>query len=189
LSPNELRRQLEVNLVGPLVVSQQFAPLLGTDPHRTGAPGRIVMMSSVGGRNASPFLGAYNASKFGLEGLSESLRREGMLFGIDVIVIAPGAVATPIWDKADLLDPESFSHTPYMPAIQIAKGAVARGRRGFPPERVARVVLHALTTPRPKVRYTVTPTPFQQLLTLVLPKRTLDRIVAKRLGFRVKRHE
>jgi NAD(P)-dependent dehydrogenase (short-subunit alcohol dehydrogenase family) len=183
LPADDLRRQLEVNLLGPLVVSQQFAGFLGTDPRRTGARGRIVMMSSVAGRNASPFLGAYNASKFGLEGLSESLRRECMLFGIDVIVIAPGAIATPIWDKADLLDPESFSHTAYAPSIQIAKGAIAEGRRGFPPERIAHTVMHALTTRRPKVRYTVTPSPFKHLLTRLLPKRTLDRIVARRLQF------
>ena len=91
----DLRRQLEINLIGQLTVTQAFAPFLGVDPARTGGPGRIVMMSSVGGRRAMPFLGAYSASKFGLEGLSESLRRELMVFGIDVVVIAPGAVATP----------------------------------------------------------------------------------------------
>ncbi len=62
------------------------------------------MISSVGGRNAFPFIGAYNASKFALEGMSEALRRELMIFGVDVIVVAPGNVATPIWDKAEAVD-------------------------------------------------------------------------------------
>jgi NAD(P)-dependent dehydrogenase (short-subunit alcohol dehydrogenase family) len=92
-------KQLETNLLGPFLVTKAFAPLLGTDRSRTGAPGRIVNISSVGGKIALPFLGAYAASKHGIEGMSESLRRELMLFGIDVIVVAPGSVATPIWTR------------------------------------------------------------------------------------------
>src|SRR5271154_6033280 len=101
---DEFRHQLEVNVTGQLIVTQAFVPLLGADADRKGAPGRIVMISSVGGKNASPFVGPYNASKFALEGFSESLRRELMLFGIDVIVVAPGAVATAIWGKAEQVD-------------------------------------------------------------------------------------
>ncbi len=105
LDIDELRHQLEVNVTGQLIVTQAFASLLGADSSRSGEPGRIVMITSVGGRNANPFMGPYNASKFALEGLSESLRRELMIFGIDVIVVAPGAVATPIWDKAEQMTP------------------------------------------------------------------------------------
>jgi NAD(P)-dependent dehydrogenase (short-subunit alcohol dehydrogenase family) len=181
LSMDDFRRQLDVNLIGQLIVTQRFAPLLGAAATRTGDPGRIVMMSSVGGRVGAPFIGAYSASKFALEGLSESLRRELMLFGIDVIVIAPGAVATPIWDKAETLDPGAFAHTPYVPALTLAKAVIARGRRGLPPERIARAVVHALTTRRPKVRYTVTPTPFQQWLARIVPDRVMDWIIARRL--------
>src|SRR5262249_47315029 len=94
---DDFKQQIEVNLTGQLIVSQALAPLLGADRSRKGVPGRIVMISSVGGKNASPFVGPYNASKFALEGMSESLRRELMLFGIDVVIVAPGAVATPIW--------------------------------------------------------------------------------------------
>src|ERR1043166_9486463 len=104
LDIDELLHQLEVNVIGQMIVTQAFAPLLGAGPSRQGKRGRIVMISSVGGRNASPFVGPYNASKFALEGLSEALRRELMIYGIDVIVVAPGAVATPIWDKADTVD-------------------------------------------------------------------------------------
>jgi NAD(P)-dependent dehydrogenase (short-subunit alcohol dehydrogenase family) len=96
LDIDDFRMQLEVNLTGQLIVTQAFAPLLTEHATKTNRPGRIVMISSVGGKNASPFVGPYNTSKFGLEGFSESLRREVQLLGIDVIVIAPGAVATPI---------------------------------------------------------------------------------------------
>jgi len=179
---DDFRRQLEVNVTGQLIVTQAFAPLLGADPARSGPPGRVVMMSSVGGRNASPFMGPYNTSKFALEGLSESLRRELMIFGIDVVIIAPGAVATPIWDKADALDPAAFAHTPYAPALQRAKQWIVHGRQGFAPERIGQTVVTALTAPRPRTRYVVTPTPIREWLVRALPKRMLDRLVAKRLG-------
>ena len=184
LSIDDFRRQLETNVIGQLVVTQAFAPLLGADRARSGLPGRIVMMSSVAGRTASPFIGAYNTSKFALEGLSECLRRELMVFGIGVVIVAPGAIATPIWDKAAAFDPETLAGTAYGPAARIARSIIERGRLGFPPSRVGDVVLTALTAPRPKLRYTVTPTPFEQFVVRSLPKRLIDRITARRLGWR-----
>jgi len=182
---DEFRHQLEVNVVGQVIVTQAFAPLLGTDPSREGEKGRIVMISSVGGRNASPFVGPYNASKFALEGLSESLRRELMLYGIDVIVVAPGAVATPIWDKADSVDITRYANTPYAPALAAVKDfMISNGRKGFPPERIGDAVYTALTARKPKVHYTVTPDPLQNLMVHTLPKRMVDRIIARRLGLK-----
>jgi NAD(P)-dependent dehydrogenase (short-subunit alcohol dehydrogenase family) len=99
LSADQFRRQMEVNVVGPVIATQAFGPLLGSDPSLKGPRGRIVMISSVGGKNGNPLMSAYCASKFAIEGLSESLRREMMLFGIDVIIVAPGAVKTPIWAR------------------------------------------------------------------------------------------
>lgn len=180
---DELRRQLEVNVTGQLIVTQAFAPLLGASPSGSTRPGRIVMISSVGGRNASPFIGPYNASKFALEGLSESLRRELMLFGIDVIVIAPGAVATPIWDKADRLDLERYAATPYAHAMARVKSfMIEHGRKGLSEEALGLAIHKALTTARPRTRYVVTPDRLQNLVLNVLPKRLVDRLVAKRLG-------
>jgi NAD(P)-dependent dehydrogenase (short-subunit alcohol dehydrogenase family) len=182
---DDFRRQLEVNLTAQLFVTQTFAPLLGADAARQGAPGRVVMMSSVGGRNGSPFLGAYSASKFGLEGMSESLRRELIVHGIDVIIIAPGAIATPIWDKADALDVKRFEHTPYSSALRIMKDfAMESGRRGLPADVIGRTVLRALTSSRPKTRYTVTPEPVRWLIGQWLPRRTIDRIIARRFGWK-----
>lgn len=187
LEPDEFRNQLEVNLTGQLIVTQAFAPLLGSDTSRKGAPGRIVMISSVGGKNANPFLGPYNASKFGLEGFSEALRRELMLFGIDVIVVAPGAVATPIWDKADTIDVTRYANTPYAPSLAMVKDyMVANGRKGLTSETLGRAVCKALTTAKPKTRYTVTPEPFQHWMMNTLPKRMIDRMIAARLGLKRK---
>jgi len=183
LAVDDFRHQLEVNLTGQLIVTQAFAPLVGADRARAGDPGRIVMMSSVGGRTGSPFVGAYNTSKFGLEGFSEALRRELILFGIDVIVMAPGAVATPIWDKVDALDLAPLADTEYAQALAMAKQfSVETGRRGFPPEKIGRAVLTALTAARPRTRYTVAPDRLQRLVGSALPKRVVDRLIARRLG-------
>jgi NAD(P)-dependent dehydrogenase (short-subunit alcohol dehydrogenase family) len=183
LDIEDFKRQIEINLTGQLIEAQAFLPLLGTDHARKGPPGRIVMISSVGGRNAMPFVGPYAASKFAIEGLSESFRRELMPFGIDVIVIAPGAVATPIWDKADAVDITPFANTLYAtPLDKIKSFMIANGRKGLPPERIGETVKTALTTARPKTRYTVTPEPVQNFMVNNLPKRLVDRLIARRLG-------
>lgn len=181
---DDFRQQLEVNVTGQLIVTQAFAPLLGASPEtKTSAPGRIAMMSSVGGKVASPFVGPYNTSKFALEGLSEALRRELMIYGVDVIVIAPGAIATPIWDKADAIDVSRYANTPYAQALdRVKRYMVELGRKGFPPERIGETVHTALTTANPKTRYVVTPEPFTNWMSRNLPKRMVDKTVAKRLG-------
>ena len=185
LKLDEFRRQIEVNLTGQLVVTQAFAPLLGADRSYKGEPGRIVMISSVGGKNANPFMGPYSASKFGLEGMSEALRRELMIFGIDVIVVAPGAVATPIWDKADELDVNQYANTPYLNSLTKVKSYMLElGRKGLPPEKLGKIVLTALTTAKPKTRYTVTPGALQNFLLGNLPKRTVDNLIAGQLGLK-----
>ena len=117
LAVDEFRRQMDVNLIGPIIATQAFGPLLGADPALKGPKGRIVMISSVAGRNGNPMTSAYSASKHAIEGLSESLRRELMLFGIDVIIIAPGAVKTPIWSKAEEVDMSIYKNSPYLPAL------------------------------------------------------------------------
>jgi NAD(P)-dependent dehydrogenase (short-subunit alcohol dehydrogenase family) len=178
----EFERQFDVNVTGQLVVTQAFAPLLGTDRSRRSAPGRIVMISSVGGKNALPFAGPYAASKFAVEGFSEALRRELMMFGIDVVIVAPGAVVTPIWDKTETAI-APFAGTPYAVALGKMKDVMlANAARGLPPERIGEAVRTALTTARPRTRYTVAPSPFQVFLTSVLPKRMLDRMIAGRIG-------
>jgi hypothetical protein len=183
LKIDELRHQLDVNVTGQLVVTQAFAPLLGADTSRKGDPGRIVMISSVGGKNANPFMGPYNASKFALEGLSESLRRELMLFGIDVIIVAPGAVATPIWAKAEEVDVSQYANTPYVTQLErIRNYMLDRGPKGLKPEKLGQAIHLALTIAHPKTRYTVSPDGLQDTMVNILPKRMVDRMIGGRLG-------
>jgi NAD(P)-dependent dehydrogenase (short-subunit alcohol dehydrogenase family) len=183
LPAGEFRRQMEVNVIGPIIVTQAFGPLLGADPSLKGPRGRIVMISSVAGRAGNPLVSAYSTSKHAIEGLSESLRRELMLFGIDVIVIAPGPVKTPIWDKAEEVDISAYSKSPFFPALQRIRSYMLRlGEIGLPPEKIAEGIFAALTLARPKVRYTITPNPPEQIALSVLPKRLIDKIIAKRLG-------
>jgi NAD(P)-dependent dehydrogenase (short-subunit alcohol dehydrogenase family) len=185
LDTDELRRQFEINLFGVHNVTRAFADLLGADPNRTGEPGRIIMISSVGGQNGAPFVGPYASSKFALEGYSQSLRRELMLYGIDVIVIGPGAIATPIWDKAEQNDLKRFSNTPYAPMLEgVATFMVTQGRKGLPPSEVGDLIWRCLTGANPKVRYAILRRPFMdRTLPKLMNPRTVDRIYAKRLGF------
>lgn len=180
----EFRRQLEVNLVSPLLVTQAFAKLLGADQTREGEPGRIVNISSVGGKIGAPFLGAYAASKHGLEGMSESLRRELLLYGIDVIIIEPGYVNTPILDKAEAEDFELYQHTDYAVSLdKFRKSFIAAGRKGLPPQAIGEAVYTALTVQKPEVCYTVVKQKFANwTLPMHLPKRLLDRLIGRQLG-------
>jgi NAD(P)-dependent dehydrogenase (short-subunit alcohol dehydrogenase family) len=179
----DFRRQLEINVVGQVIVLQAFAPMLGADPSLKGPPGRIVMISSVAGKRALPFAGPYSASKHAIEGLSESLRRELMLFGIDVIVIGPGPIKTEIWAKGAKADLARFGNTPYFEPLKKMRGMMqAAGASGLPAEDVAQLVLHALTGRKPWTRYTITPGHASRMLMGLLPKRMQDRMIAKRLG-------
>ena len=153
---DEFCHQIEVNLTAHLRVTQALLPAIRQ------AKGRIINISSIGGRLASPMLGAYNASKFGLEGLTDALRQELAQWGIKVVSIEPGAIATPIWETgtatADRLQAK-------MPAqAQEYYGAKMQGTRtfaaqatktGLPPERVAEVIEQALTASKPRTRYPV----------------------------------
>ena len=182
--PADFRRQLEVNLVAPMMVTQAFAKLLGSDRTREGSAGRIVNISSVGGKIGGPFLGAYAASKHGLEGMSESLRRELMLYGIDVILIEPGYVNTPTLDKAEAEDFGIYRDTDYGPILaRFVKAFIAEGRKGLPARAIGEVVHTALTVRRPRVVYTVVQQKFKNwTLPMLLPRRTLDRLIGKQLG-------
>lgn len=184
LDTDELRKQFEINLFGVHNVTRAFSDLLGADRERIGKPGRIVMISSVGGQNGSPFVGPYSSSKFALEGYSQSLRRELMLFGIDVIVIGPGAIATPIWDKAEDTDLKRFSNTPYGKATQrVADYMLKLGREGLPASDVGDLIWRCLAGANPKTRYAILRRPFMdRTLPRLMNPRTVDRIIAKRLG-------
>jgi NAD(P)-dependent dehydrogenase (short-subunit alcohol dehydrogenase family) len=185
LRPSEYRRQLDVNMIAPLVVIQAFAPLLGTDNKRQGPTGRIVNITSSGAKVPIPLLGAYSASKSGLEGMSDVLRLELMLFGIDLVMIEPGFVNTTMYDKGEKEDLGEFKLTEYWDAVQnFQKFVVAEGRKGLSPERLGAAVYLALSTAKPKARYAVVKERFKNwTLPRLLPARMLDAVIAKQLGF------
>lgn len=184
LDVEDFQRQMDVNVTGVVRATQAFGPLLGVDEDLDGGPGRIVMMSSVAGEMGAPFLGPYAASKHAVEGISKSLRRELMLYGIEVVVIGPGAVATPIWDKAQDIDPEPYRETRFYEAmIRIRDWMTKNGPEGFPPSKIADRAFKALTQDKPRFRYAIVP---QRLtnwsLQKMLPGRMVNNMVAKRVG-------
>ena len=183
---DELRHQLEVNLVGQVAVIQAFLSNVRE------AKGRIVNVSSIGGRIALPLVGPYAASKFGLEAVSDSLRRELRPWGIRVAVVEPGAVITPIWDKGRATADE----------VEAAMGDRARNlygkladrlraetdkitERGVQPDEVAKAIEHALTASRPKLRYVVGKDAKMRLkVKALIGERGFDALVARTLNWR-----
>jgi len=166
---DELRRVLEVNLIGVVAVTQAFLPLLKV------SRGRIVNMSSVAGRGALPFVGPYTASKFGLEAISDSLRRELLPFGVRVIVIEPGSFKTAIWSKVEAMDLRRYVGTPYESVLARFRRASLRGaERAPPPDKVVRAVWRALNARRPRLRVMVTPHGWLDRIPLWIPDRWLD---------------
>ncbi len=184
IDPERIRTQLDINVIGPLMVTQAFLPLLGGVKGHQGNPGRIVNMSSVSGKRAAPFLGPYAMSKFALEAQSDAFRRELMLYGVDVVVVQPGPIVTPIWDKAADLDVSDYQQSDYFDILEkFQAAAVERGKQGLPAIDVAKVVYRALTLPKPKARYVVTKNKFMSSTLLsFIPDRVLDRIIARQLG-------
>jgi len=180
----QLRRQLEVNLVGQVAVIQRFlAPL------RAGR-GRIVNVSSIGGRVALPLLGAYSMSKFGLEGMSDSLRRELRPQGVDVVVVEPGGVKTPIWRKGNELAADLQAGMPpeagrlYGAMIEALRAETVNIERvrGMEPREVAEAIAAALTAKRPRARYVVgKDAKLRAPMAAVLPDRVMDRLIARAL--------
>jgi NAD(P)-dependent dehydrogenase (short-subunit alcohol dehydrogenase family) len=182
---DQLRLQLEVNVVGQVAVIQQFLPAL-----RAGG-GRIVNVSSIGGRFALPLVSPYNASKFALEGISDSLRRELHGQGVDVIVIEPGGVKTPIWSKSNDAADELQQQMPpeaerlygkMIEAVRRATIEIAQ-EKGIEPREVGEVIGRALTAKRPRTRYLVgSDAKMRGPLSRVLPDRLMDRAVARQLS-------
>lgn len=155
----EFRHQMEVNLTGVLAVTQVFLPLLSSG-------GRIVNVSSVAAATAMPFLGAYSASKAALEAMSASLRRELRARGIDVVIVQPGGIRTPIWRKAGAADSSALVGTPYAaPAAEFRAVALAAGEGGLAAEQVGALVARILLDARrPRTRYLITPHPMTERL-------------------------
>lgn len=182
---DEFEAHFTVNVFGLLRASQAFAPLLGMDESLDGEPGRIVNITSVGGRLSAPFLGAYTATKHAVESMTDSLRRELVIFGIDAIAVGPGAVKTPIWDKAE----ENNSSNPYAnspwakPIEKFSETMLDGGRTGLEPRVIAETIEKALSAKKPKARYAPVPDKLTNFtIPMLLPKRIVDGFFWKRFG-------
>ena len=179
---DELRRQLEVNLVAYVAMTQAVLPQI----RRTG--GRVVFVSSIGGRIAFPFSGAYHASKFGTEAIGDVFRQELRPWGLQVSIVEPGSIDTPIWERGQRKGEEIEARSPqtgllYGSAIEKFRRVIEEtAERGIPPEKVAKAIAHALEAKRPKVRYLVgLDAKVQARLKPLIPTRVFDRIVARTL--------
>ena len=183
----DFRAHFEVNVFGLLAMTQACVPLLGADPARKDPPGRIVNITSVGGRLSSPFLGAYAATKHAVEAMTDSLRRELVIYGIDAIAIGPGSVKTPIWDKAEKDNTEGpYASSDWGESLkQFEQVMLSGGRSGLTPEEIAGYIETALAADKPKARYAPVPDKLTNwTIPTRLPKRMLDKIFWKRFGLK-----
>ncbi len=180
----DFRRQIEINMIGHVVVTKALLPSIRP------ARGRIVFISSIGGLIAFPMNGAYHAAKFGIEALGDVFRQELGPSGISVSIIEPGSIETPIWERSDreidaLLERAPQTEELYGKQVtamrRLSKGIA---ERGIPADRVAAQVEHALTARRPRTRYLVgRDAKVQARLRHLIPTRLWDRIVARATGF------
>jgi NAD(P)-dependent dehydrogenase (short-subunit alcohol dehydrogenase family) len=177
LPPEELTRQLDVNVVGQLRTLQPLLPALRA------SRGRVVLMGSVGGKSALPFLGAYAMSKFALEAMADSLRVELAPFGVHVSIIEPGTIATAMWTKPQRSLDEYPPEAARLYGERVEKFRRLAQRRsstaGVPPDEVAKAVEHALTSPKPRTRYVVGPDARRRARLQRLPDRVRDRVLAR----------
>lgn len=179
----DFRRQLEVNLTGQVAVTQALLEQIRA------ARGRIVFISSIGGRIAFPLTGAYHAAKFGIEAVGDVFRQELRPWGIGVSIVEPGSIDTPIWDRGERTADEIGGRSPerealYGRMIEAYRATVRRtAERGISPEKVAKAVEHALSASRPRTRYLVgIDARVQARLRPLIPTPVWDRVVRKAMG-------
>jgi len=180
---DDFRRQVEVNLTAHVAVTQALLPALRS------ARGRIVFISSIGGRIAFPLTGAYHAAKFGIEAVGDVFRQELRPWGIAVAIVEPGSIDTPIWERGERTADEIGARSPqreslYGKAIENYRKVIKdTAERGIPPEQVAKTIEHALTAGRPRSRYLVgIDAKVQARLKPLIPTPVFDRIVARMMG-------
>ncbi len=176
----DFRRQVDLNLTAQVAVTQAMLPAIRA------ARGRVVFISSIGGRIAFPLTGAYHAAKFGIEAVGDVFRQELRPWGIEVAIVEPGSIDTPIWNRGEASADEIGSRSPhrealYGQAIASYRAVVkATAERGIPPDKVAAAIEHALSSGRPKTRYLVgIDAKVQARLKHVIPTRVFDAIVAR----------
>jgi short-subunit dehydrogenase len=182
---DQIEKQFQVNVFGLIKVTQAFAPLLGARSNHSARPGRILQISSVSGKIGFPFIAPYVGSKHAVEGISASLRRELLKYGIDVIVIGPGAVKTPIWEKGEEdVYKSNYLETDYVASLEIFQGKFVKQslKTALSVEYLVKRIMTILQSEHPKTRYTfISQKLTNYLLPRLLPDRIFDRILKKGL--------
>ena len=177
------RKQFEVNFFGLINVTKAYLSLLGANKGSHNQ-GKIINISSISGKRSYPFIAPYTASKFAVEAFSDSLRRELMMYGVDVILIEPGPIKTAIWDKTP--DPENneFLGSDYEKALgRFYKLFIEMGKKGLDADIIGNRIKSILQNPSPKIRHVITPNRFiNYTLPGILPTRMFDKMVGKGLG-------
>ena len=184
LTAEQFKYQFDVNVLGVFHCCQAYLDLLGADKNRKGDPGKIINISSISGEIGMPFMSAYNMSKFGLEGFSEGIRRELLMYGIDVVVIAPGPIKTPIWKKINQKDEvKRYDNSDFRESLARAMKMTDKMEQiGFEPIVIAERALSIIESKKNNTRYRIDPTRMQNILLQLFPKRIADRMIAKRMN-------
>ena len=184
LTAEQFKYQFDVNLLGVFHCCQAYLNLLGADRSLSGNPGKIINISSISGEIGMPFMSAYNMSKFGLEGFSEGIRRELLMYGIDVVVIAPGPVKTPIWGKINKKEEiKRYDNSDYRESLSRAMKMTEKMEQvGVEPRFIAERALSIIGNTKNNTRYRIDPTRMQNMLLQLFPKRMADKMIAKRMG-------
>lgn len=180
LAIDDVEYNFNVNVLGIFRVTKTFLPLLGTQRNHPNLPGRILNISSISGKLSTPYLAAYTGTKHAVEGISNCLRTELLPFGIEVVIIGPGQVQTPIWDKGSL---DEFKDTQYMSSMmKFFTWLVNKGKTGMAVDECSKRIADIFETEKPRSRYAVVQNKFQNwTLPLLLPNRLVDRLYLKKL--------
>lgn len=177
------KKQFEVNYFGLINVTKTFLDLL-IDSNKYPLKNKIINIGSISGKRSYPFVGPYTSSKFALEGLTDSLRRELLIHDIDVVLIEPGPIKTEIWNKVPDIKENPFLNTEYESALRKFNNVyVKMGKYGLHPDLIGSLALKILLTNKPKTRYVITPGKLMNyIIPGFLPDRWVDRLVGKMLG-------
>jgi len=177
------KKQFDVNFFGLINVTKAFLDLL-IESNNYPLKNKIINIGSISGKRSYPFVGPYTASKFALEGLTDSLRRELLIHDVDVILIEPGPIKTAIWDKVPNIEDNPFLKTEYeIPLRKLSKGYIKMGKNGLHPDLIGDKIVHILQTNKPKTRYVITPNKLMNYIVPgYFPDRWVDKLIGKMLG-------
>ena len=184
------RKQFEVNFFGLIEVTKCFLDML-INNNDYKMKNKIINIGSISGKRSYPFVAPYTSSKHALEGFSDALRRELLLHDVDVVLIEPGPIRTPIWSKAPDIKDNPFINTEYeIPLRKFNKGYIKLGVNGYPPSIIGEKIVKIMSTNKPKTRYVITPKIFKNyIFPGFLPDRIVDRLTGKMLGLIKKRNK